>query len=246
MDWFKHLTCSHDDPDISDAWDEFGDAGVVVFWTTLEVYGREFSHAVDGKLTISLKYFERKLRRKFKKFEKIFEFYMSRERIEYELCNDKLSLIIPKFVGLSSNWTKRTIKPPTEAPTEVPPAIEEEVYKEEEEIEETYSHFDIFAHWNSCGIYVHKKISPRDKSEIKVALKTHTPEEIMTAISNYAEIYQSAEYFFSYKWALADFLRRGLRKFVNDADPFNNFKINKNKAGDGSMTREDALLREFD
>lgn len=233
MDWFKHLTCSHDDPDISDAWDEFGDAGVVVFWTTLEVYGREFSHAIDGKLTISLKYFERKLRRKFKKFEKIFEFYMSRERIEYELSNDKLSLIVPKFIELSSNWTKRTKKQPTEAPTEAPPAIEieEEVYKEERDI-----YTPILVHWNSCKIVEHKTTTPKIKTAINGALREYSQEEIISAISNYGKILRSAEYYFSYRWSLIDFLGRGLRKFVDAVDPFNNFKTDKNKAGISDIT----------
>ena len=74
---------------------------------------------VDGKLIISVKYFERKLRRKWRKIEKILDFFNERSRIIYELSDNKLTITIPKFIEVASNWTKRKQKQPTEAPTEV-------------------------------------------------------------------------------------------------------------------------------
>lgn len=138
MDWFKHYTSSHEDPDISDAWDEFGDSAVVVFWTVLEIYGREFSHLKDGYLTISIRYFERKLRRKWKKVEKILAFFALRHRILFEKTDLTVSISIPKFIAVASNWTKRhPVSPtevPTEASTEAPTAKEEDKeYKEEKD-----------------------------------------------------------------------------------------------------------------
>ena len=92
MDWFKHYTHSHEDPDISDAWDEFGDAAVVIFWTALEVYGCEFSHLdSDGNLKLTIKYFERKMRRKWSKLEKILIYFQSRNRIYFN--RDACSII---------------------------------------------------------------------------------------------------------------------------------------------------------
>uniref|UniRef100_A0A6M3KIS1 Lin1244/Lin1753-like N-terminal domain-containing protein n=1 Tax=viral metagenome TaxID=1070528 RepID=A0A6M3KIS1_9ZZZZ len=136
MEWFKHSTGSHEDPDISDAWDQFGDAGPVVFWTILEVFGVEYSHLKDGWLTISIQYFERKLRRKFKKSEKILQFFEKRERIYFKIDHELISITIPKFIKIASNWTTRPKdKPsslPTEAPTEAPHAKEEEEKKNKE------------------------------------------------------------------------------------------------------------------
>jgi len=130
MEWFKHRTCSHEDPDISDAWDNFGDAGPVVFWTIIEVFGKEFSHIKDEWLTLSIPYFERKLRRKWKNIEKILEFFEKRERIYFKKSERMVSITIPKFIKIASNWTARPKDKPTEAPTEVateaPTAIEEE------------------------------------------------------------------------------------------------------------------------
>lgn len=129
MDWFKHATGSHEDPDISDAWDTFGDSGPVIFWTILEVFGAEFSHLKDGWLTLSISYFERKTRRKFKKSEKILEFFQKRERIYYKKDQQEITLTIPKFIKIASNWTTRSKDIPTEAPTEAPTAKEEEEEK---------------------------------------------------------------------------------------------------------------------
>ena len=142
MEWFKHYTQSHEDPDISDAWDTLGDSALV-FWVILEVYGNEFSHLdSDGYLKLTVRYFERKLRRKWSKIEKILSFYQERSRIFFKRADQEVSIKIPKFIEVSSNWTKRQRRRPTEAPTEVPteaPTAKEaeaeaeaEAYKEEQ------------------------------------------------------------------------------------------------------------------
>ena len=128
MEWFKHLTASHDDPDISDAWDEFGDKALTVFWVTLEIYGREFNRLDnDGNLTISLRYYERKMRRKWRTICPVLSFYFQKKRILFSENGTTLTIKIPKFLEISSNWTKRQHLTPTEAPTEAPTAKEVEV-----------------------------------------------------------------------------------------------------------------------
>lgn len=53
--------------------------------------------------------------------QKSLEFYEKRHRIQIKKNEDFLSIKIPKFIEIASNWAKRT----TEVPTEVPLAIEE-------------------------------------------------------------------------------------------------------------------------
>jgi hypothetical protein len=145
MEWFKHPTGSHNDLDFSEAWDQFGDAAPTVFWTVLEIYGEEFSHLNDGWLTVSLGFFERNLRRKWKKSEGILKFFENRGRIFFKKTDKSVSINIPKFIDYSSNWTKRQKPKPTEAPTEVtleapteaPTAIEEEVEEERKKNKES-------------------------------------------------------------------------------------------------------------
>lgn len=136
MRWFKHSTASHDDPDISDAWDTFGDSGYIIFFVLLEIYGEEFNHLNGNQeLNISKAFLRRKLRKSWTKVEQSLNFYLKRKRIEWKIDPEDESRIyykIPKFIELASNWTGRKKKPPTEVATEAPTAIEveEEVDKE--------------------------------------------------------------------------------------------------------------------
>jgi len=127
MDWFKHMTASHEDPDIVEAFDKFGWQGLGVFWITLEVYGREFSRINGtGVLTLPIPYFCRKLRTSWTKVQLFLNFYQEKKRISYTFEDNNISLKIPKFIELASNWTSRvaaTKHPlPTEVPTEAPTA----------------------------------------------------------------------------------------------------------------------------
>jgi len=130
VEWFKHSTRSHDDPDISEAMDEFGDKAYSIFFMVLEIYGEEFNRLKNGNLTLSKKTWMRKLRKKWKLIENILSFYAECNRLEFT-CNEKVATIkIPKFIEISSNWTVRINPSPTEAPTEVPTAKEEESEEE--------------------------------------------------------------------------------------------------------------------
>lgn len=128
MEWYKHQTCSHDDPDISDAWDELGDFGYAGFFVILEIYGQEYSHRnSDDFINISKTFLRRKLRKSWTKVELLLDFYSEKNRILSKSNNKRIEIKIPKFIDLASNWARRK---PTEAPTEAPHAIE--VDKEED------------------------------------------------------------------------------------------------------------------
>lgn len=138
MKWFKHSTGSHDDPDIADGEDLFGDAAYTVFFKTLEVYGEEYNHLADGWLDISKTFLRRKLKKSWAKVEQVLNFYKEKNRIIFTTTPDRISLKVPKFIEIASNWTIRENPSPTEAPTEAPTAIEveEEVEKKKKRKEE--------------------------------------------------------------------------------------------------------------
>jgi hypothetical protein len=150
IDWFKHTVDSHEDPDISDAEDEFGDAGYTVFFKILEVYGREFRRTNDqGELDLSKSKLSRNLRKKWKRIRLVLSFYHKRGRIIFTENEKRITFKIPKFIELASTWTKRQYDAPTEAPqqapTEAPTAIEEEVRsKKKNKEKDTGVHFDKF------------------------------------------------------------------------------------------------------
>jgi hypothetical protein len=133
MEWYKHSTGSHDDPDISDAIDEFGLAGYSTFFIALEIYGQEFNHLDDdGWLTLSRRFFARKLRISQAKVELLLNFYSERQRILLKASQNSISIKCPKFVDIASNWTKRKQALPTEtlqSTSVVPTAKEEEEKK---------------------------------------------------------------------------------------------------------------------
>jgi hypothetical protein len=80
--------------------------------------------------------------------------------------------------------------------------------------------------WNDHGIINHKKITTRMKKAIDKVLKNadYPLTEVFKAFENYAEILYSPGYFWDYKWTMEDFLNRGLHKFVDEAQPFDNNK----------------------
>jgi hypothetical protein len=80
--------------------------------------------------------------------------------------------------------------------------------------------------WNNYGIVNHKKITTRMKKAIDKVLKNadYPLIEVFKAFENYAIILKSNDYMWSYKWTMEDFLSRGLHKFVNEAQPFDNNK----------------------
>ena len=86
-------------------------------------------------------------------------------------------------------------------------------------------YIDLFNHWNSLKIVQHKKLTDEMKRAIKSALENYTKEEIFEAMKNYAEILAGDEYFFSYRWTLKDFIRRGLEKFMDGEVTQQNYKI---------------------
>jgi hypothetical protein len=171
VDWFKHLTCSHEDPDISESWDLFGPIGPMLFWVTCELYGREFNRLNgDGELSLSWRYYLDKVRTKRPHCQLILNWFQSRGRFDIEMLPDRIKIKIPKFLELSSNWTKRTKVAPTEAPTEAPTAKEEEVRSKNKNKKENKTYSELFL--NFWEQYPNKK----GKEEAFKAWKKHTPD----------------------------------------------------------------------
>jgi hypothetical protein len=103
--------------------------------------------------------------------------------------------------------------------------------REEKELEDSLDpRFEIFNYWNSKKIIVHEKMTDKMRTKIQSALKGCSAESIKKAIDNYDKVIKNPElYFFHYKWALEDFMGRGLNKFMDIAEPLENFLKNKAK-----------------
>jgi len=144
MKWFQHSTDSHDDPDISDAMDEFGPSGYSSFFILLELYGREFNSIdSDGFLNLSLRFVARKLRQSSPKVQQILNFYLKNQRVISKIDGNRVLLCIPQYLEIASNWTKRTKPTPTEilgsGSVETTAKEEEEKKKKKTTIENHFS-----------------------------------------------------------------------------------------------------------
>lgn len=110
MKWYKHLTGSLDDPDISEAIEEFGPAGYLVFFGTLEVMAREFDVNNPGKVTVSQRFLTRKLQVSRQKTVKILKFFHEKERIFLEEDGGKFHLNCPRLRELSDEYTRKKLE----------------------------------------------------------------------------------------------------------------------------------------
>lgn len=90
---------------------------------------------------------------------------------------------------------------------------------------------DLFDHYLSKDIIQHKKLTGPMERAINARLKDYSVEELKAAIDNYAVVYFSDNYWFTHKYPLADFMRdKDVRRFLDEADPLNNFRRNKGVA----------------
>ncbi|MFA1820584.1 phage replisome organizer N-terminal domain-containing protein [Virgibacillus oceani] len=107
--------------------------------------------------------------------------------------------------------------------TELELELEEELDKKEKK--NKYIR-DLFDHYLSKNIIRHQKLTSPMKTAISARLKDYSFEELKQAIDNYSVVYKSDVHWFTHKYPLADFMRdKDVRKFLNEADPLNNFLI---------------------
>jgi hypothetical protein len=94
---------------------------------------------------------------------------------------------------------------------------------------------EVFDHWNSKGIVVHKRMTHDIELEIGRTLKYYSLEEVKASIDLYATILEpnlsreqkemgEGDYWWSYRWGLRDYLKRGISKF--DGQTSDNYKRN--------------------
>lgn len=86
---------------------------------------------------------------------------------------------------------------------------------------------DIFNAWNEGKVIRHISMTDKLKRAIITSLSQYKKEDLIKAIQNYATVVHSQDYFFKYKWILHDFLKRGVDKFLDEAEPLENFKRDK-------------------
>lgn len=87
--------------------------------------------------------------------------------------------------------------------------------------------YTVFDFWNELQIIQHRKLTDKTEKKINSCLNDYSVEEINTAIKNYHTILESSDYYFNYRWTLAEFLQRGLEKFLDFETARNNYRTTK-------------------
>ncbi len=92
----------------------------------------------------------------------------------------------------------------------------------------------VYNFWNEKQIVVHRAFTGELKTKCvreinKIIKQGYSEQDIFDAINNYSQVLSdSVKYYFSYKWNLDEFLKRGFSKFKTDASPFTNYLRDKN------------------
>ncbi len=88
--------------------------------------------------------------------------------------------------------------------------------------------YTLFNYWNEQGIIKHRKMNQAMQSHINARLQEYSLDELKQAINNYSTILNSDDYYWTHKWSLQDFMKpNNVTRFVDEAEPFDNFKSNK-------------------
>ena len=103
---------------------------------------------------------------------------------------------------------------------------------------------NIYSHFNSKNIIVHRQLNSKISSAINKALKDYSYEEIINAIDHYAEVYNS-DFYYEHKWSLDKFLKQdnGISRFTDEGDIWNSYLGKKEIVKENK--EEDKLQKEF-
>lgn len=145
---------------------------------------------------------------------------------------------IQNFIGHSSTESERKAKYRAklksqkllsettmgQCPEDVSPELELEL-----ELDKDINY--ILDSWNKQNLQQHKisTVERNIKKSHKDIIDDYGIDVTVKAIVNYSYIIKSKDHYFNFSWTLWDFVKRGLDRFVDSANPLENFK-NKNSA----------------
>lgn len=93
-------------------------------------------------------------------------------------------------------------------------------------------YISILDYWNEKDIIKHNpKGTAKDKliRTINKLNEDYPEEEIKKAIDNYDTVLKDPKYFWSFKWTLQEFLKRGFDRFIDEAKPLEAFLKDRSK-----------------
>lgn len=88
----------------------------------------------------------------------------------------------------------------------------------------------LYDYWNEQKIIQHRKLTQKMKSHVNARLGDYTEEELKRAISNFKEVIDGDQYYWTHKWTFEEFMKpSNVVRFLDEAQPFSNFAAKKQK-----------------
>lgn len=114
MKWFKHISDSLNDPDVSTLISEFKGDGYLVFFGIIELMAREFDIENPGISSFSYSYLKKNLQLSGKKISKVLHFLENNQKkIRFIILKDdgiNITLNCPKLKELCDEFTQKLLK----------------------------------------------------------------------------------------------------------------------------------------
>lgn len=237
VDYFLHK-CNHGKT-IYILENRFGNDGYAVWFKTLELLGATENHFYDCRNITDMEFLTAKMHVEPDKLQQIYNLLANLKTIDQELWTNKV-IWSENFVnGLSEVYSRRSnncmnkndlfkhllIKCKQKSKKTKVSGVSGNK-KTTTVLNSTVLNSIIYNHWNAKKIIVHQKQTDETKRKIATKLKDYSEQEIKTAIDNYAIIINDSQYYFTYKWTLVDFLKKGLDKFMDLDIAKSNYKSN--------------------
>jgi hypothetical protein len=218
MKWFKHFSDAYSNLKMQQVVAECGMRGYGFFWVCCELVaqqGQNFRLKGEKSWKKVLSHITTETEGERDKFLQLFA--------EINLIDKKAlemgDLYLPKMREYSDEYTDKLRRISRQNRDNV--VLEEEGEEEQKKKEKKINSTKILAHWNVKGIITHRKMSRDAENELSRIERNndYSEQEIITAIDVYAAVFEPGvkpeekKYWWSHKWNLYEFLRRGMKQF---------------------------------
>jgi len=112
-----------------------------------------------------------------------------------------------------------------------------ELSNEEPNNDDIYTLYDF---WNKSNIIKHRKLTPIMKRHAKARLEEYSIDELKKSVSNYKDVLEGEQYYWTHKWTFQEFIKPGnIVRFLDEAEPNKNFLSQKAQKAKADLPKDD-------
>ncbi|MDP4159793.1 MAG: DUF4373 domain-containing protein [Bacillota bacterium] len=246
MDYFPHDNDAVNDEKIEALRVLYGNDGYAFYFILLERIYRTSTFELDvsdaetiqilcKKVAVTEQQFNRMLETALKRkcFDQ--ESYEKRKVLTSPGIKKRAAVVIEKRELMRSKYKKVSeAENPQETKSETPQSKGKERLKESKEKAYTPDESEILSFWNLKDIIKHSE-SLSIKKEIAKALKKLGKQKVILGITQYSNVLNDEEFYYSHKFTLANFLKQGngIPNFLEDGQIWMNYLSRRKTHGYG-------------